>query len=339
MQEPYRLAYSCRVKEGISLYSDVSRDEAYKARLLGFVEKTYGLEPVGVAPAKRGFFGETWRLDTSKASCFLKLDYSPHQGIYERSFPIIAHLCDNGIDYISRIVKTAQGELRARFDGAVLGVFEWIDGENIETDDTKPPEYRMLARVYTVPAEGLAIPREDFSAGISDKFDRQWERLKRGPANEAAAQALAFFEQDREKLAHRAERLRLFAARCRGDTSRFVITHGDAGGNVIVNGGRYAIVDWDYAMLAPPERDAWVMCCRDRSWAWAKEAFHNALRGHGIDYALRPERLAYYAYHFFFYYLTEILDALMQTGNVRKMEEYCAGWVDECFRYADTITP
>jgi len=322
------------------------RDEAYQARLCGFIRQTYGLEPTGIAPAKRGFFGETWRLDTADMRYFLKLDYTAgHQAIYERSFPIMAHLRNHGIDCISRIVHTARGELCARFDGAVLGVFAWIDGENIETDDTKPPEYRMLAQVYAVPAEGLAIPREDFSAEIADKLFGQWDQLRREPANETAARVYAMLEQNREKIRHRAERLRLFAAKCRGDASGFVITHGDAGGNLIVSGDRYFIVDWDYAMLAPPERDAWVMCCRDRSWAWAQETFHNALQRQGIGYTLRPERLAFYAYHFFFYYLTEFLDAFMQTGGIEGMEEYLggtegeSGWVEECFRYADTIAP
>jgi len=322
------------------------RDEAYKACLLDFIRRTYGIEAMRIGPAKRGFFGETWRLDTAQARYFLKLDYSAaHQEIYARSFPIMAHLRSHGIDCISAVVPTARGELCARFDGAVLGVFDWIEGESIENDDTKPPEYQMLARVYAVPAEGLDIPREDFSTGVADKCYDQWDHLKRDPTDEAA-HVNAMLEKNREKIDHRAERLRLFADRCRGDASHFVITHGDAGGNVIVNGDRYSIVDWDYAMLAPPERDAWVMCCRERpNRAWMQETFQNALRRNGIHYVLRPERLAFYAYHFFFYYLTELLEAFVQTGGVQRMEEYLGGqgadggWVEDCFRYADKIKP
>jgi len=301
---------------------------------LDFIRQTYGLEAIRIAPAKRGFFGETWRLDTLQASYFLKLDYSAtHQESYGHSFPVMAHLSNHGIDCISRIVSTTQGELCVRFDGAVLGVFDWIDGENIENDDTKPTEYQMLARVYAVPTEGIDIPNENFSAEVADVFFGQWERLKHDPANEL----MSMFEQNREKITHRAERLRLFAHRCRGDTTGFVITHGDAGGNVIVDGDRYSIVDWDYAMLAPPERDAWVMCCRE---GWAQEVFHNALKERGIDYPLRPERLAFYAYHFFFYYLTEFLNAFFATGSAPGLKEYLVepGWVEGCFEGADRIT-
>ena len=54
------------------------------------------------------------------------------------------------------------GRLFTCFDGAVLGVFQWIDGKNIETDATKAFEYQMLANIYRIPADGLNIRREQF---------------------------------------------------------------------------------------------------------------------------------------------------------------------------------
>ena len=306
------------------MYSSVVRSEEYRNRLTDLIQQEYGMEAVDIAPAKRGFYGETWRLNTADAGYFLKLVYpAAHQAVYERSFSIVQHLCGHGIDFISRIVKTKCGGLLARFDGAVLGVFDWIDGDNIETDETKIWEYQMLAKVYTVSSDGISIPREDFSAKFADIFFAQWNALE--------DQALsALLEKNRVKLAHRAERLRYFAARCRGDASGFVITHGDAGGNLLQNGGKYYIVDWDNPVLAPPERDAWVMCGRD----WAREAFQSALHQNGINYTLHPERLAYYRYQFFFFYLTSFLDVSAESETVA---EYLDGWIEESFAYADGI--
>jgi len=68
---------------------------------------------------------------------------------------------------------------------------------------------------------------------------------------------------------------------------------------VIVSEGKYHIVDWDDPRLAPPERDAWF-CMH---WNWATAAFNKALRENGIEYALRIERMAYYCYQYFFFYL------------------------------------
>ena len=308
------------------MFSNVSRLDDYRNRLCEFIRVEYGVESVGIAPAKRGFYAETWRLDSENKSYFLKLDYSPHQSIYESSFSVIEHLCVHGIDFISKVVKTKHGDLSTRFDGAVLGVFDWVDGEHIETNETKIPEYNMLARVYQVPAGNVRISKEDFTSKCVDKFYAQCdamddERIK------------SLLEKRRALFKHRATKLKLFSEKCRGDTSGFVITHGDAGGNLIKDGERYFLVDWDDPILAPPDRDAWVMCNRD----WARDAFHGALRQHGITYTLRPERLAYYCYHFFFFYLTAFLESYKLSEIVQELEDYIDGWIQDSFRYVDSI--
>jgi len=58
------------------------------------------------------------------------------------------------------------------------------------------------------------------------------------------------------------------------------------------------------------------------------------MRKNGIIYTLRPERLAYYCYDFFFFYLTAFLDAFAQANIV---EEYLDGWIKWSFEYADKI--
>ena len=309
------------------MYSNIIRSNEYKHRLLEFIELEYGFKALVINPAKRGYYGETWRLDTTETSYFIKLVYPAlHAAVYKRCFHIIQHLCDHGIDFISRIVKTKDGSPYTIFDGAVLGVFDWIDGENIETDATKIPEYQMLAKVYTVPTHGISIPREDFSGKSADEFFKKWNALD-------DEKLLSLLEKNRSKLMHRAERLRLFSNICQNDTADFFITHGDAGGNLIKNGDKYFIVDWDNPILAPPERDAWCMCNQD----WARDAFHNALHQNGISHILRSERLAYYCYHYFFFYLATYLDGFTVLDPVKEIEEYIDGWIEESIEYADKM--
>jgi len=136
------------------MYNTIERDDAYIKQLLGFISSAYNLESISIAPAKRGYFGETWRLNTADKSYFIKLDYSNlYKNIYKNSFHILQHLNDSGIYFISRIIKTKQGELSSYFDSAVVGVFDWLDGENIQDERTKTPEYQMLAKVYTIPSK------------------------------------------------------------------------------------------------------------------------------------------------------------------------------------------
>jgi len=306
------------------MYSNVKRNSKYIKHLSTFIQSEYGINPITLTPAKRGFYGETWRIYTESASYFVKLVYTnTHKTVYECSFPVIQHLCDHGIDFISHIVKTKSGSLASHYDGAVLGVFDWIDGENIETDSTKIPEYEMLAKVYNVPTHGISLTCENFTDKHATKFFKQWNALE-------DKLLFSLLEKNRDKIVHRANRLRYVSNLCRGDTSGFVITHGDAGGNFVTDGVQSYIVDWDNPLLAPPERDAWVMCSRN----WAREAFQNALRQNGITYALQPQRLAFYCYDFFFFYLTAFLDTFAQTDTV---EEYLDGWIKDSFEYADKL--
>ena len=327
------------------MYGNIQRGDAYIERLSDFIRREYGISAISVYPANRGFYGETWKLSAKGRDYFIKLVYpAEHRGVYESSFPVIDRINHHGIDFISRIVKTVRGKLSAWFDGAVLGVFDWIEGESRQDESTKIKEYQMLAKVYTVPAEGLNIRREDFSAGGAELFFTQYEKLKGDPSDKTAARLIELFEQNREKIEHRAKRLRYFSNLCKTDTSHFYITHGDAGGNVIVSPNsslpapnacdtKYHLVDWDTPIHAPPERDAWFCM----SWAWAMDAFHNALRQNGVNYILRQERLAYYCYHMFFFYLNAYLDRFTHTGITQGVEEYMDCWIEESFQFADTI--
>ncbi|MDR2569472.1 MAG: aminoglycoside phosphotransferase family protein [Oscillospiraceae bacterium] len=306
------------------MYSNIVRDNIYRHNLTEFIKSEYGIKTIHISAAERGFYGETWKLNTQKADYFLKMVYcDDHKYVYERSFSVIQHLCDHGIDFISRIVKSKSGELSTHFDGAVIGVFNWIEGENIETDATKESEYQMLAKVYAVAYDGLNIPEEDFSYRYSDEFFTRWATLSN-------RQTLSLLKKNRQKLEHRAKRLNLFSRLCRDDKTDFVITHGDAGGNFIMSSGRNFIVDWDGAVLAPPERDAWVMC----GHKWARDAFNNALRQNGIAYSLRLERLAYYCYRFFFFYLNAFVSSDSQADI---LEEYIDSWIEDSIRWADGL--
>jgi len=71
---------------------------------------------------------------------------------------------------------------------------------------------------------------------------------------------------------------------------------------------------------------------------WAMEAFHEALRQNGIGYTLRPERLAYYCYYMYFFYLNEILDAHFALGGLSDyLADYLGGWMNDNRAYAETL--
>ena len=87
-------------------------------------------------------------------------------------------------------------------------------------------------------------------------------------------------------------------------------------------------------MYAPLERDAWVMGC----YGWARELFAHTLASRGICCRLSKERLAYYCYHMFFFYLGEFLAVHPLCDMSGRVEEYLAdGWIKSRVEFADTV--
>lgn len=180
----------------------------------------------------------------------------------------------------------------------------------------------------------LGIPSASFSDDAAVRFYEQWDALKRAPQTDANRAALDVLERYKAKTDHCAARLAHFAARCRQHPAAFYLTHGDAGGNFFVGNGRNYILDWDEVMYAPLERDAWVMGCYD----WARRLFNDTLQANGIDDRLCPERLAFYCYHMFFFYLGEFLQVHPMQDKRQRIRAYFEdGWILSRIRFADTI--
>ena len=310
------------------------RNSAYINELAESISKEYNLAVTSITPAKRGYYGETWCVDTEDSKYFVKLDYlSRHQNKYKNSLSVVQYLCDNGINFISKIVKTRGGELSTSFNSAVLAVFEWINGENIETDDTKPPEYKMLSKIYLLSKQGFDIPAIKFLDDMAKVCLEKWNSIKKSPKSLKRDGLLAILDGYSKEIFGWAKRLAHFSSVCSENTSDFYITHGDAGGNLMTDGKNFAIMDWDEVMYAPLERDAWVMCCYD----WAFELFENSLRQSGIGYRLKKERLAFYIYHMFFLYLNEFLEDFEESGDLEIIKEYFNGFIRIRLNFADSI--
>ena len=319
----------------IYTHNTVIRDSDYIARLRAFVHKEYQIHADAITPAKRGYYGETWRLTAKGRAYFVKLDYlSRHQALLQNSLPVVQYLCDHGIDFINRIVKTCNGALSAFFETAVVGVFEWIDGVNVDNNDTKVFEYPMLCKVYPLTKPGFAIPTVRFSDDMATRSYEKWNRLKNTPGSTTCDTVLSVLEQHHAFFANCAARLNRFATFCQTNPSDLYFTHGDAGGNFLMGKEQNYFVDWDEMMYAPLERDLWVMGCH----GWARELFADTLRENNINYTIRLERLAFYCYHMFFLYLGEFLDDFAVHGESERIEVYFNdGWIMERVAFADTI--
>ena len=307
-------------------------------KLAQFMSERYGVTVNALQPAKRGFFGETWRAETNKGAYFVKIDYwDYHKPLYQNSFSVMTRMLESGIDFIPPILYGKIGETCFAFNDGVLGVFAFVEGENRE-DYPISMLFSRLARVYRVNTGGLVIGRENFSTAILATLARLAEQLDRAEPSEAAA--LRVLAEKAELLKQKAERLRLFSEKCRLKPHRLVLTHGDAGGNCIVSENRFTIIDWDDPRIAPPERDAWFFMHKPEQTTEIERAFAEQ----GFPYKLSADLFAYYAYYSMFYYICEYLKSLRFTGGEKKRalaqalaDFFDNGWIFEQLAVADCV--
>lgn len=311
--------------------------EAYLAELKAFLSAQYDIRILDIQPAKRGFFGETWKVETDGGKYFVKIDYwDSHKDIYKSSFPVMERMLESGVRFIPRILYDRGGKLCTAFHGGVLGVFSYVAGENRE-DYPISELFSRLAQVYRVDTNGLEIEREDFSGDSVRAYRALAARLN--PLDAAEARAIRVLSAHSSFLEKRAERLRAFAGVCQRESSRFFLTHGDAGGNCILDGRRFTIIDWDYPKLAPPERDAWFFMHKPQQ----VEEIESAFAGQGFVYTLSFRKFAYYCYDSLFYYIGEYLRSMLCVQGEKKMklaqdlESFFTGWIFEQVAAADQV--
>jgi hypothetical protein len=284
-----------------------------------------------VEEAKRGYYGETWKVKTGSNVYFVKIVYSKsHKEKYAGSFYVIDYLNAAGINFISIIIKTYDGKLFSKFNSGILGVFSWIDGENAEDDAAKNAEIKMLSKIYSVSKPGLKIPIENFNIETVKLFYSQWEQLKGLSQNISVIKILELLNEKEEILKKRKEIVLKTAENYARDKYNYYITHGDAGGNVMKNNKKYYLVDWDDPVYAPPERDMWFYLDNIKFINKCNEEF----KKHGVNHKLNMEGLIYYCYKSFFWYLTLYLKTYFENDKndisiIEELKDYFNGWIEK----------
>ncbi len=162
--------------------------------------------------------------------------------------------------------------LRAVGDGHALAVYPFLDGTAGSFDDVvRGPRaaavVALLGALHAVDPAGtparvddLVVPmRAELVAAIDD-LDHPWDA---GPHGEAARRALAERTAGVVQLIATCDHLRRVVL-ARPD--RFVLTHGEPHpGNVMRTDAGLVLIDWDTALVAPPERDLWTVAGHDRT--------------------------------------------------------------------------
>lgn len=169
---------------------------------------------------------------------------------------------------VSPLVATDGTVLHRLSDRYSVVVHPLIDGRTAGSDgeydtaDDRTAVLQLLVELHraTSAARPAAIrddgelPNRDELLGALAQLDRPWET---GPYGERSRALVATHAEDLERLVETYDQLAIDVL---ADEGRMVITHGEPhAGNVVIDDGRYLLVDWDTALIAPPERDLWVL--------------------------------------------------------------------------------
>ena len=204
---------------------------------------------------------------------------------------------DAGLGFVLAPVAAASGSVVTRLtDRYALAVHPYLDGAESSSDgtfassDDRLVVVRLLAQLHRAQAslpdpDPFAVPQ---AGELQAAIERTGEAWDAGPYGARARHLLARHAVGVARLLAAYERL---ARRVAARPERVVITHGEPhGANVLRTADGFVFVDWDTALMAPPERDLWDLAETDASVLPA----YSALTGTVIDQdALRLYRLWY----------------------------------------------
>jgi spectinomycin phosphotransferase len=250
--------------------------------LAAALARGWGLAVASMAYRPVGFGSHHWEvLDGSGGRWFVTADDlatrrrardEPPGAAYARlraSLAAAGDLRDHGRRYVVAPLSTLDGEpLVLVADRFGVAVHPFVDGESFAWGGFASPAHRravldMVVDVHAAPepvrrralADDFTIPhRDELEAALEPAGDIE----DTGPYAGAMSALLAEHAVPIRRLLARYDMLVLEG---RAQPSRAVLTHGEphAGNTIRATSGDWLLIDWDTALVAPPERDLWIL--------------------------------------------------------------------------------
>jgi len=236
-----------------------------------------------------GEAGERWFVTVTELASLYGGDLIP-------AMETAAELAAAGLDFVVAPARTAAGPAVATL-GADWGVtvFPYITstpgswGDDL-TSDGRLAVIEMLATLHAAsppamaPVRRLQLAGRDMLAAALADLGRPWPS---GPFGEPSRQLLA---EHAARLTGALDRFDALTASVRAYGGPAVITHGEPHpGNLLHDGTRFLLLDWDTVGTAPRERDLWSLLTSSGAEAAAyAELTGQALSQDAVDlYRLR----------------------------------------------------
>lgn len=249
---------------------------------------------------------------------------------------------------------TSAGKLHATSGPFLLALYTFIPGETLAGAYPMSPGLvrqigQALAALHTAQlpeAIQRLSPQDSLTAPFDAELLADLEALETISAGDAL-----FLQRLREIVWPRREQIRAFlahsqeyAGKARQITVSSVVCHGDTwGGNLILApSGQFMLLDWESAVMAPPERDAFIYMGYIGPAFTAFDAGYRMICKEPMWHA---DLLAYYAYrlqlrnlaHWLHKLLHEALDEAQRDNDVMMIEQHCLDRLESVERTATAL--
>jgi spectinomycin phosphotransferase/16S rRNA (guanine(1405)-N(7))-methyltransferase len=252
----------------------------------------WGLEQVSVEYLAVGFGSHHWRADVKGGAWFVTVDdltarpdlAGDPADVFRRLRAALATAratYEHAATFAVVPVRTVDRDVVRRVgDRYAAAVYPYVDGRRHAFDAALDASDRrcileLIVALHATPeairagalVDDLQIPKRDELLQALDRPESRWDT---GPYGEPARLLLASRAAGVARLLDRHNRLATEARRRR---ERMVLTHGEPHpGNLIDTDSGWRLVDWDTTLIAPPERDLWIVDPGDGSIIGGYEA-------------------------------------------------------------------
>jgi spectinomycin phosphotransferase/16S rRNA (guanine(1405)-N(7))-methyltransferase len=173
-----------------------------------------------------------------------------------------------GRTFVVAPVPAGDGEPVARVDGRFgVAVYPFVEGESFAWDQFSSPAHRLsllglLVEVHTAPAAASRHAlADDFAVPLRDELEAACtaagEVTDCGPY---AGPTSLLLRQHAAPVGRLLDRYDAFVRQARAHGTQAVLTHGEPHpANTMLTADGWLLIDWDTALVAPPERDLWSL--------------------------------------------------------------------------------
>jgi spectinomycin phosphotransferase len=290
----------------------------------------YGLHGVRITIAPRQFVAETYRVTTADEQTFFCKVVDKPLWIPKilGSLPVLDAIHNVGFMRANYPIKTLSRALHVMRDGSLIVLFNFIEAQQSYTFDDAAFG-RLLGQVHALTHQIDAdVPQERFFIKHADLFERKFDALLATKSDDEITEALQRVLRKHEiDIRNHYAMLQELSAQCRQMKIDVVITHGDAGGNVLVKSpADLYLIDWDEILLAPVERDLWVHANRPAFMAGYRSVFPDYQTNElARRYCVCSQYFDYIAY-----FLADIMGDFPSEDRVAKLhglEQYFEDWI------------